>query len=241
MLGIIKSVFLTKKKLSPNTYEFTLLLKEPTFINFLPGQYLIIVFEKEGETKRKYYSISSSKLEKNKIEFIVKVIANGLGSEYLMSLNDGDEVMLQGPAGLFVLKDSKKHKIFIATGTGIAPILSMIKTHLENSQNRFVLMWGIRKNEDVYYLDFLRDTAQKYNNFSYSVFLSREEPNRSDNSNIFHGRVNIGIDKLLNEPEIDKNKLEFYVSGDRYIVDSIREYLLAKGINAEDIKLEKFI
>ncbi|MEX1052260.1 MAG: FAD-dependent oxidoreductase [Patescibacteria group bacterium] len=241
MLGNIKSVFLTRKKLSPNIYEFKFLLKEPPFINFLPGQYLIILFEKEGETKRKFYSISSSRSEKNQIEFIVKVIESGVGSEYLMNLNEGDDVMLQGPAGLFVLKESKKHKIFIATGTGIAPIFSMIKTHLKGSQNRFVLFWGLRKNEDMYYLDFLRDTAQKYNNFSYGVFLSREEPRKSDNSSIFHGRVNIGIEKLLNEPEIDKRNLEFYVSGDRYIVDSLREYLLTNGISAEDIKLEKFI
>jgi benzoate/toluate 1,2-dioxygenase reductase subunit len=241
MLGNIKAVFSSKKKLSPDVYEFSFLCKEPPFVDFLPGQYLIIVFEKEGQTVRKFYSISSPRQSKSKINFIVKILDQGLGSQYLMGLNEGDEVLFQGPAGLFVLKENEKEKVFIATGTGIAPILSMIKTYVESSKNRFIFFWGLRKIEDIYYLDFLRDTAKKYNNFSFGIFLSREEPNKSDNSNIFIGRVNIGIDKLLNDNQIDKTNLELYVSGDRNIVDSIRSYLIEKGINPEDIKLEKFI
>ena len=251
MLGNIKAEFLSKKKLSPDTFEFTFLCKEPNAIDFLPGQYLIIVFDKEGETKRKYYSISSPlrqseseaspKQEKSKLEFIVKIIENGVGSQYLINLKEGAEVLLQGPAGMFVLKDDTKQKVFIATGTGIAPILSMIRTYAEVIKTNFRLIWGIKKNEDLYYYDTLRSIAEKYNNFSFEIFISREEPKSRENNNILHGRVNIGIDKLLNNPETNKEELEFYISGDRDIVDSIREYLLARNILPEDIKLEKFI
>jgi len=241
MLGNIKASFLSKKKLSPNTYEFTFLLKEPSFINFLPGQYLIIVFEKEGETKRKYYSISSAKKNKSKLEFIVKILDQGLGSQYLMGLNEGDYVLFQGPAGLFVLKENEKEKIFIATGTGIAPMISMIKSHLGEVNNKIKLVWGLRNKDDIYYLELLQDMALKYENFSFEIYLSREERVDNTKNNIFHGRVNIGIDKLLEDQNIDKSNLEFYISGDKNIVDSIRTYLIEKQILPENIKLEKFI
>lgn len=241
MLGNIKAGFLSKKKLSPDVYEFSFLCKEPSFIDFLPGQYLIIIFEKEGKTIRKYYSISSARQEKNKIEFIVKILDQGLGSQYLMGLNEWDEVLFQGPAGLFYLRQDNNPKIFVATGTGIAPIISMIKSHLGEVNCKIKLIWGLRNNIDIYYLDFLQDMAQKYDNFSFEIYLSREEQVDNTKNNIFRGRVNIGIDRLLNDSQIDKNNLEFYVSGDRNIVDSIRSYLLEKGINAEEIKLEKFI
>ncbi|OGK31258.1 hypothetical protein A3F29_02550 [Candidatus Roizmanbacteria bacterium RIFCSPHIGHO2_12_FULL_33_9] len=241
MLGNIKASFLSKKKLSPDVYEFSFLCKEPVYIDFLPGQYLIIIFEKEGKTIRKYYSISSSKKNKSKLEFIVKILDQGLGSKYLMGLNEGDDVLLQGPAGLFYLRQDNNLKIFVATGTGIAPIISMIKSHLGEVNCKIKLIWGLRSNTDIYYLDFLQDMAQKYDNFSFEIYLSGEEQVDNTMSNIFRGRVNIGIDKLLEDQNIDKSNLEFYISGDKNIVDSIREYLLTKGISAEDIKLEKFI
>src|SRR3989344_5991176 len=105
MLGNIKGVFLSKKKLSTDVYEFTFQCIDPIQINFLPGQYLIIIFSKDGENKRKFYSISSplrqsdseasARHEKNKIDFIVKILENGLGSNYLMNLKEEEEVAFQ--------------------------------------------------------------------------------------------------------------------------------------------------
>ena len=241
MLGNIKGTFLSKKKLSFDIYEFTFLCKEPSEINFLPGQYLIIIFSKDNEIKRKYYSISSPLRQSDSIEFIVKILKNGLGSNYLMNLKEGDIVELQGPAGLFFLKENDKQKVLIATGTGIAPMISIIKTHVEDMKNKFNLIWGLKKSEDIYYRDLLRDTAQKYDNFSYEIFLSKEESIDNSNDSTFSGRINIGIDKLLNNFKTNKESLEFYISGDRDIVDSIRTYLIEKQILPENIKLEKFI
>ena len=130
MLGNIKGTFLSKKVLSEDVYEFTFQCSDPQTYDFLPGQYLILIFSKDGKIIRKFYSISSSNKIKDKIEFVVKIIENGLGSSYLMNLKEGDNVEFQGPAGLFYLKQDKNLKIFVATGTGIAPMISMIKSHL---------------------------------------------------------------------------------------------------------------
>lgn len=241
MLGNIRAEFLSKKQLSPDIFEFTFLCKEPKEIDFLPGQYLIIIFKINGDLIRRFYSISSALQEKNKIEFIIKILNNGAGSKYLLNLQKGEEVQMQGPAGLFVLTDNAKNKVFIATGTGIAPIFSIIKTYVKDLKTKANLIWGLRKNEDIYYYDMLRDMATKYENFSFEIFISREEPQENEKDNILHGRVNIGIDKLLGNPDINKANLEFYISGDKNIVDSIRSYLISNEILPENIKLEKFI
>ena len=232
MLGIIKGTFLSKKVLSKDVYEFSFQCSQPSTYDFLPGQYLIIIFSKDDKIIRKFYSISSSNKIKDKIEFVVKIIENGLGSTYLSNLKEGDNVEFQGPAGLFYLKQDIFPKIFVATGTGIAPMVSMIKSHLGEVNSKIKLVWGLRTKDDIYYLDLLQGMAQKYENFSYEIYLSRE---------VGGGRVNIGIDKVLNDPEIDKINMEFYISGDRNIVDSIRSYLIEKQILPENIKLEKFI
>lgn len=232
MLGNIKATFLSKKVLSKDVYEFTFGCKDPQNYDFLPGQYLILIFSKDDKIIRKFYSISTSNKIKDKIEFVVKIIENGLGSTYLSNLKEGEEVEFQGPAGLFYLRQDNNPKIFVATGTGIAPMISMIKSHLGEVSCMIKLIWGLRSNDDIYYLDLLQDMAQKYNNFSFEIYLSREKGG---------GRVNIGIDKVLSDATTDKANMEFYISGDRNIVDSIREYLLSKNIKPEDIKLEKFI
>ena len=232
MLGIIKGTFLSKKVLSKDVYEFTFGCKDPQNYDFLPGQYLILIFSKDDKIIRKFYSISSSNKIKDKIEFVVKIIENGLGSMYLSNLKEGEEVEFQGPAGLFFLKENEKQKILVATGTGIAPMISIIKTHVQDRKNKFILLWGLRKKEDIYYNDLLQSTAAKYDNFTFEIYLSREAGG---------GRVNIGIDKALGNVLMDKTNMEFYISGDRNIVDSIRSYLIEKQILPEKIKLEKFI
>jgi|SRR3989344_5601776 len=232
MLGNIKGTFLSKKVLSKDVYEFTFACSDPQTYEFFPGQYLILVFSKDEKIVRKFYSISSSNKLKNKIELIVKILPNGVGSNYLMSLKEGNGVEFQGPAGLFYLKQDNNPKILVATGTGIAPMISMIKSHLGEVNCKIELIWGLRNKDDIYYLELLQDMALKYQNFSFEVYLSREEGG---------GRVNIGIDKVLNDPKMDKINTEFYISGDRDIVDSIRSYLIEKQILPENIKLEKFI
>lgn len=232
MLGNIKGTFLSKKVLSKDVYEFTFGCNSPKSYDFLPGQYLILIFSKDDKIIRKFYSISSSNKIKDKIEFVVKIIENGLGSTYLSNLKEGDNVEFQGPAGLFYLRQDNNSKILVATGTGIAPMISMIKSHLGEVNSNIRLIWGLRTKDDIYYLDLLQNMAQKYNNFTYEIYLSREEGG---------GRVNIGIDKVLSDTTMDKTNMEFYISGDRNIVDSLRTYLIEKQILPEKIKQEKFI
>src|SRR3989339_558784 len=157
MLKNFKTILTNKKILVNNIYLFTFKLQDPAEISFIPGQYVILKVPKDGAYISRLYSIASSSQTKDTLELLVEIIPNGLGSNYLDKLKINTEVIFQGPAGMFKLRDSNKQKVFLVTGTGIAPILSIIKSNFQFSN--FQLFWGLKNYQDVYLLEELK----KYN------------------------------------------------------------------------------
>jgi len=253
---------LTKKiNLAGNVYLFEFSLIEPKEINFFAGQYLILSVPYNTESVSRMYSIASPPWQKNSFELVVELVEGGVGSSYLKNLKIGDKVLFKGPAGMFTLKKTDKNKIFFATGTGIAPIRSMImesqkslfdskgktksklvktKSNLVKSQN--FLFWGLRKKQDVYFLEEFKKIAEEDKNFEFKICLSREERLDSVDNHFFYlGHVDYVFEKEL-YPKI-KNSIanfEFYLCGGRVVVESIRQFLLQKNIPQSSIFFEKF-
>jgi Flavodoxin reductases (ferredoxin-NADPH reductases) family 1 len=160
---ILYQTQLTKKiNLAGNFYLFEFSLIEPKEISFLAGQYLILLVPSKGETISRLYSIASPPWQKNSFELVVELLDRGVGSTYFKNLKIGDKVLFKGPAGMFTLKETSKNKVFFATGTGIAPIRSMImeSQKLEVKSQKF-LFWGFRKKEDVYFLEEFKKIKKK--------------------------------------------------------------------------------
>jgi len=239
---------LTKKtKLTPNVYLFEFSLIEPKEINFLAGQYVILPIPLADKTVSRLYSIASSPFKKNSFELVVELVEGGVGSIYLSNLKIGEEVLFKGPAGIFTLKKTDKPKIFFATGTGIAPVRSMIlesqdlSPGLEGKSQKF-LFWGLRKKEDIYFLDEFKKITQEDSNFQFKICLSREESLDQIDSHFFSlGHVDQVFEKEL-YPKI-KNSLtdfEFYLCGGRAVVESLHQFLRQKNILQSSIFFEKF-
>ncbi|OGK58478.1 hypothetical protein A3G67_00635 [Candidatus Roizmanbacteria bacterium RIFCSPLOWO2_12_FULL_40_12] len=239
-----------KEKFTPDVYLFKFLCINPDIIRFEAGQYVILqVPQPGGEVKKKLYSIFSPPTEMKTFDLVVKLVQNGIGSTYLSSLQLGDEVIFDGPAGIFTLKEEGKHngrdKVFIATGTGIAPARSMILEHLKkHPDERFILLWGVPKEEDVYFYDEWKKLHDENPNFNFIVFLSRAVA-VSKPDHFMLGRVNKGIDELhtkFGKPTGGTYAdLDVYIAGDRDIVESIRQYLLALGADPLHVVTEKFV
>ncbi len=243
MLQTFKTKFLEKKQLTSDIFSFRFQCEEPNEINFSSGQYLILhVPQADGTFKRKLYSISSSsQWSKNAFDLLAKILPHGIGSDYLKILKVGDEVIFEGPAGVFILKDNQRPKIFLATGTGIAPVKSIILSCLKNYADiPFMLFWGLKTMQDVYYFDELKELSEEYSNFSFKIFLSRDE-NLNQNNHFAVGRVNAGVDQLKKENNGSMTNFDFYICGDRNIVESIRQYLISQEVPTENISFEKFV
>ncbi len=131
MIQTFKTHLTVKQRLTHDTVLFHFTLDEPKELEFIAGQYLVLFIpDGSGDYLRRLYSIASPPAMKNSFELIAKIVKNGIASEYFNRMTIGEEVLFQGPAGRFILKDHQKNKVFLATGTGIAPIFSILKTVL---------------------------------------------------------------------------------------------------------------
>ncbi len=246
MFTTYTTTLVKKTQLVEGIYLFDFLLIKPTEINFKAGQYLIMrIPKKDGDVFRRQLSITTSQRQKNKLSLLFKLVVNGAASTYLTGLPVGGEVTFDGPAGKFTLRDNRKNKVFFATGTGIAPIRSMLY-QIRNSkfEIRTFLFWGVQKVKDSYFFDEFKKMAQENKNFHFFICLSQEmnvdmvdEENRKY---FILGRVNRGVEEKLFKYELRITNYEFYLCGGRTIVDSLRDYLLGKGVLQGDILFEKF-
>ncbi|MBI5414629.1 FAD-dependent oxidoreductase [Candidatus Peregrinibacteria bacterium] len=159
------------------TKLFRLKLSEssPPF-HFTVGQFISIFIE---EKVFRAYSIASSSKKLPLIELCVKIIPGGKGSEHLDHLAPGDVITFRGPFGSCVLKDLQKSKIFIAGGTGIAPIKAFVD---ELKEERFggeeELLYGVRTPEYAVYTDEFKNLSSDH--FRWILCASDMEKNDSE-------------------------------------------------------------
>ncbi|WP_163325015.1 MULTISPECIES: FAD-binding oxidoreductase [Draconibacterium] len=204
------------RKLTEHT--FVLSLPKSRF-EFVAGQHVSLSIT--GDYQSREYSIYSAEKGEN-LEVLVKEVEGGYFSPKLKHLKVGDMVEVHGPFGKFGLdvknKDTHKH-IFIASGTGIAPFHSMVKS---NPGLNYQLIHGVRYAEEGY-------EQEDYNKENYTLCTSR------DKSGDFNGRVT----DYLKKTDFDKNT-SFYLCGNSDMIFDSMEILSDKGFGRENITVEVY-
>ena len=179
-----------KHELAPQVWYLTFALPEGVRLDFSAGQYVIL---KVGDDMRQY-SIASRDTWHNKFELWVELIPKGIGSTFLCNLPVGGEAMFKGPAGVFTLKDTPKNKIFLATGTGIAPVKSMIESYFEKPApqlSTLALFFGEKHRTGIYLYDTFARYANEHENFNFKMCLSQEQDVAGlDGAHFVTGRMN---------------------------------------------------
>ena len=214
--------------------DFLFEFVEPHKLYFEAGQYVAIIVDLKT---RRQYSIASSPLSSEK-EFVlcVDIKPNGLGVNHLLALNIDDEISFIGPIGNFVLpKILSTNLFFIATGTGIAPLRSMIETLIINGfykKHNIHLHFGTRNINDLFYIDlfdsYLLDGSIK----EYKKYLSKESLPET-----ISGYVTQFIPSLNNDVISDS---QYFICGGTEMVKSAEAMLLEKGVLSINISYEKF-
>ncbi len=198
--------------------------------NFQAGQFLSILFD---EKVSRAYSIASTPSERL-IELIIRIIPNGKGSMILDAANVGDKFEFKGPFGHFTLSENPKaHLYFLGTGTGIAPLRSMILAEMESSSPRpMSIFYGGRNRSDIAYLDEIENWNP---NLEIKLGLSREENPKELGKYGTHGRIT----EFIENKEFGPND-EFYICGNGGMVQGVTEILEKKGIGKDQIFMERF-
>lgn len=233
MLQLFKTKLSKKTKLTSNVFLFHFDILGNKKLNFKAGQYVILKIK----DKTRLYSIVSSQDKKDSFELIVEIIPNGVGSIYFRNLKVGDISEFQAPAGVFTLRKNNENTIFLATGTGIVPIRSILRSI--NYSKKIYLFWGLKKLKDIYLFNEFKKIQKENKNFHFKICVSREKDLLKiddENKKYFSiGRVSRQLNKLNN-----LNNFCFYLCGSVIIVESLKQELIKKGINENNIVLEKF-
>ncbi|MGH9523409.1 MAG: ferredoxin--NADP reductase, partial [Terriglobales bacterium] len=163
-------------------------------------------------------------------------VPDGFFSNFLLYLREGDEVRFHGPHGYFTLKHPVRDSLFIATGTGIAPVRGMVQWLFEDAARQegreFWLVFGVRYQQDLYYDEEFRALAAAHSNFHYLPTLSRENPGWSG----ARGYVQEHVERLAT----DRTDMHAYICGLRDMVTANRDMLKKMGWDRKSILYERF-
>lgn len=209
---------------------------------FTPGQYLTLRTTIDGEDVRRNYSVCSSPLDDD-LRVAVKKIEGGAFSGYVNDrLREGDEIEVLPAAGRFTAQFASKtaaHYAAFAAGSGITPILSLIRTALLSSpDSRFVLFFGNRSADRIMFLEELNGLKNRFmGRLEIYHFLTMEE----EEIDLFNGRLDRRkcdeiLDRLIDPCRIDL----FFACGPEGMMTAAEAALLARGVPAGRILLERF-
>jgi Na+-transporting NADH:ubiquinone oxidoreductase subunit F len=208
-------------------------------ISFKPGQYIQLEIPKyklSSSTEFRAFSMASIPEEHQNIELYVGLVEKGIVSTYVHDyLKEGDELVMRGPFGDFYYQDTGREILMVATGTGLAPIMSILRyMRKEKIQQKTTLFFGTRMEEDLYCVEELKNMERELANFIYIPTLSRVSEDSAWEGE--RGRVTALIEKKIPEG----SELDVYICGNAEMVESCLEALKKKNIPEEYIYFDKF-
>ncbi|HRF90650.1 MAG TPA: NADH:ubiquinone reductase (Na(+)-transporting) subunit F [Desulfobacter postgatei] len=167
-------------------------------------------------------------------------IPPGFGSSYVFGLKPGDRVLVSGPYGEFMARETNREMCFVGGGAGMAPLRSHILHQLDgiHSGRRISIWYGARSIKEMFYDDDFKELVEKYPNFSYHVALS--DPDAEDNWTGQTGFLNTYlVDAYLSTHE-DPAEIEYYLCGPPPMINSVIHTLHEMGVEDDMIFYDKF-
>jgi ring-1,2-phenylacetyl-CoA epoxidase subunit PaaE len=209
---------------------------------FTQGQNITIKKTIDGEELRRSYSICSCPLDKE-LRVAVKKVDNGKFSTHAnLQLKKGDLVEVLPPTGRFYTElhpTHRKNYVGFAAGSGITPLLSIIKTTLRTEPDSgFTLIYGNRNRSSIIFREELEALKNKYmNRFRLVHILSREKTDVPLN----YGRINAEKCAELAGKVLDfSSSDEFFICGPEEMIFSVKDFLEAQGVDKKKIHFELF-
>lgn len=220
--------------LTPSVFELKFRPDRP--IQFQAGQYVsVLVPAADGKALRRPYSIASAP-ETSPIELCVQRVEKGPGSNYLAGLRTGDIFDCVAPYGFLTYHPRPtRHAVFISTGTGIAPFRSMVLSEQFRQSpplsTQFLL--GVRADEDLLY-------ASDFETMSALKWIPCLSKSGGTVRGCFPGRVTQYLTEGLTgeSGEFPWLETEYYLCGNGAMIDDVRKFLKAKGVDRKAIHVE---
>ena len=209
---------------------------------FRQGQNVTVRLRMEGEEVRRSYSICSSPLD-NELRIAVKKVPSGLFSTYANEqLQTGQQLEVLPPTGMFYTElaaENRKHYLALAAGSGITPVLSLIKTTLALEPNsHFTLVYGNRHRLSILFREELEALKNRYiDRLSLHHVLSREQMDVP----LYQGRIDVEKCEELCGRLIDLRSVdEVFLCGPGEMIFTVKDWLEQQGVDRKKIHFELF-
>jgi ferredoxin--NADP+ reductase len=214
------------------------------FIPFEPGQYLTIGVESAGKLVQRPYSVASSPRETaDGYEFYVRLVQGGTFTPLLWRLPVGHGMSLKGPKGKFVLEAADdRTQVFISSGTGVAPFISMLKTLLiDGAPRRTVVLHGASYADELGYRALL-ESWQAGGEFplTYVPTVSRPRDPRNTGWAGRVGRVEAIVPAVCDELGLTPDNAIAYLCGNPDMIATVDATLLGRGFPEAQVKKELY-
>lgn len=210
--------------------------------NFIPGQYLTFKYMHEGEELRRSYSICAAPQD-NELRVAIKKVDGGIFSTLANEkLAVGDVLEAMPPMGNFtteIIAGNKKNYVLFGAGSGITPIMSIVKTILQTeTESTVTLVYGNQSFGSIIFREEVEALKNKYvQRLQVVHILSRERLE----SELNYGRINAEkcetlCKTLINIEAVDK----FFICGPEQMIHAVKDFLNDKGIDKTKVKFELF-
>ena len=224
------------RDLSDHTKHFQWEVEETHKFAFQAGQFVSMLAEHDGREITRAYSLASAPRGDNTFDLCLNRVPEGFFSNFLHDLRPGAEVRFHGPHGFFVLKNPVRSSVFVANGTGVAPLRGMIHElfrHPEQYRGHdFWLVFGVRYANHLYYDEEFRQLEQEHPNFHYRPTLSRPDADWKG----AHGYVQEHVENIV----AGRTDMDAYICGLRDMVTANRDLLKKLGWDRKSILYERF-
>jgi methane monooxygenase component C len=204
-------------------------------IRFDAGQFFDL--EIPGTTTTRSYSPANTANDRGELEFLIRIVDNGKFSSWLH--NDayvGQKINVKGPSGIFGLKENGfTPRYFVAGGTGLAPILSMVRRMQEwDEPQTSVIYFGVNTEEEVFYAEALKKLEAEMPNLTVRICVWKA-------SDSWSGEKGSVVDVLRRDLQGGGVSPDLYLCGPPGMVDAVYKVCAEAGIAKDKIFLEKFL
>ena len=217
-------------RLSDTTVAIGVEIPNRAELAFLPGQYVNIAVPSTDQTRS--YSFSNAPGD-DLLTFLVKLTPGGAMSEYLSARAAvGDTLSFTGPNGSFFLRETDRPALLLAGGTGLAPVLSMLRNLRDGASERTIhMIYGVGTDEDIVEVDEIERIAAQLPGLTWDLCVA-DKNSKAANKGY--------VTSLIEPAHLHDGDVAIYLCGPPPMVESVRTHVSDTGIEPTGFYYEKF-
>ncbi len=207
---------------------------------FEAGQYATLGLLGPEKLVQRPMSVSSSSDRLDEYEFFIRLVEGGAFTPLLWERRLGDPINIKGPKGKFLLQDDGRRSVFVASGTGLAPFMSMIETLRDRGLAReILLLHGASYHHDLAWREQLSQ-LEAAGEFPLRYVATVSRPQGSPGWTGCTGRVEAIIESQLDAHGLDAGNSTLYLCGNPEMITAVDEMATARGFAPEQIRKELY-